>query len=427
MVEITSDLAVPSDLNSVQIVVSANGVTQLDQTTALGPGNLSLPATIGVIVGPNADPATPARIDIIGYRSTVNGVALPQVVNEAVVTIPETGIVLLRMPLDYLCLNQFKANPSATDAGSDAGGEGTSAPYVPSCPSGETCVAGACTPDSVPASTLPAYSPSQLFGGGLTADSGTCFDVSTCFATTTTLALPAGSPCTIPLPADVNAADVNVAILTSTDSDGEGVCLEDGDCLVPLDEGSGGFTVSGKTVTLPAAVCSLATKVVVSPSCPSKTAADPLCAGSGGTLNDASTRPHDAGGPDATLVGHDAGVDGMAASTSRASSRSETTSSSGEPTGTTGPSSGSSETAPPSSSTGTSSPSESTSTMPSSSATSSSTFSSSIEPSSSTTTTSNTSTSTLPSSSSASVVTAGGSSSCPHGELRAPGGVCTEM
>ncbi len=343
MVEVTSDLQVPQDLSSIQIVVSANGVTQLDQTSALGPDDLQLPATFGVIAGANVAPSTPAKIDVIGYRTSASGAPLPQIVNEAVVTIPESGIVLLRMPLDYLCLNQLKANPAASDAGSRGDGGGSSAaPYVPSCPAGETCLAGACVPETVTSGSLPAFAPDEVTSGqySAAADTGACFNVATCFARAVAV-MPGGAPCSFAVPSGLAAGDLNVAIETSTTSAGEGTCLSDGACLVPLDEGPGGWTLSGETVDLPVAVCATRAKVVVSGACGSKASATPLCTGAAGTLpdaghaarsdaGDATVRPHDGGKGDAR---HD-GTMGMKRSDAAGNSGSSTATSTGTSTAT---------------------------------------------------------------------------------------------
>jgi len=275
MVEVTTNLAVPQDLSSIQILVSSNGVTQLDQTNAVGPGNLALPATFGVVVGPTADPSAPAKIDVIGYRNDANGKALPQIVNEAIVTIPESGIVLLRMPLDYLCLGQFIANPAAKDGGVGADGGSTSvAPYISSCATGESCQAGTCQPETMPSSALPVFAPTEVYGGGGGPDSGACFDVVQCFGGTSQVVpvtlIDGGCQLTTTL------ANLNVAIETTN---GLGVCAPGGGCFAVLDEVTSGAlgwsSVSNGNIALPPVVCG--EKIVVSHTCASKTADVPVC------------------------------------------------------------------------------------------------------------------------------------------------------
>ncbi len=282
MVEITTNLDVPSDLNSVQIVVSANGVTELNETVTVGPNSLALPATVGVVVGSGVDPSTPAKIDVIGYRSMA-----PQVLAEAVVTIPETGVVVLRMPLDALCLGQFVKNPAAGDGGfARDGGSSSATPYVPSCPKGETCVEGTCQNETVSPGSLSPFDPSDLGGGAdATFDGapGQCFGVNQCFGANGSLATEAAATvvngqCTLSTPTQ----NLNIATgLPPGASPDAGLCSPPGEPLAPLPKATGataGWTaLSSSSVALPAAVCKNSCTVFVSHVCPSMTAATPLC------------------------------------------------------------------------------------------------------------------------------------------------------
>jgi hypothetical protein len=390
MVQVTTDLQVPGDLDRLQVVVSANGVTQLNTSSTLGPNGLQLPATFGVIAGAGVAPSTPATIDVIGYRANA-----PQIVNEAVVTIPESGIVVLQMPLDFLCLGNLKSNPAAADSGLpvDGGLASGVAPYVPDCESGYTCSAGSCAPDMVSPSSLPVFIPGQTSGGSATLDAGACFSVTSCFATSAPVT--PGPGCTIHVP---SALELNFAIVTSTNGMGEGTCLGE-TCLVPLDEGPGGWTLSGNTVTLPTAVCTNHEQVVKSAICPSKAAAMPVCAGRAGALPDggpptgtpdATMHERDSGARDAMGGNRDAQADGPVTSGSSSSGQ---TMSSGSGTGSSTPTEtgGTSSTGPSETTTSTTGPPATTGTTIGTTTVSPSSSGTSTESSSSHTTTESTS------------------------------------
>jgi hypothetical protein len=259
MVEVTSDMPIPQYLDEIQIRVTSNGVPQLAGDYSLtGGASLAIPATLGVVVGAGANPSAPAKIDVVGLLA---GTA--KVINEAIVTIPETGIVLLRMPLEYLCLDKV-ASTGKTDS-----------PYAPDCPPNESCQEGVCAPDTVSGSSLPTYDPGEVFGGASGPGKGDCFTVNTCFAKTknVTPVDPSGGGCSFTLPSGYNAANLNVAVSSTVG------CTAGKTCIFPLDQSPvTGWTLTGNVVTVPAGLCmSPLPSVIVSDECPSKLPSVPLC------------------------------------------------------------------------------------------------------------------------------------------------------
>ena len=97
------------------------------------------------------------------------------------------------------------------------------------CPDGNTCIAGTCTPSVVPVQMLPDYKPQSVFGVLTEAKSGTCFDTVACMAGGMVVD-PHKADCTIAKPTGVDG--LNVALRVAAD----GICDDTGTtCFVPID------------------------------------------------------------------------------------------------------------------------------------------------------------------------------------------------
>jgi len=304
MVEVSTDMSLPKDIDTVRVQILSNGRTLNDRAYAVGPSDLHIPATIGVLAG--SDPAATALVRVTAIRQ---GNAI--ILREATSQIPHDGVALLQLPLQFLC------EGSATDKPSGAPADPTTDPIMEkTCTATETCIAGSCVSASVDMTKLPRFSPALAFGGGDGAtSSGTCFDTTTCFAVPVTASVDAAS-CTVTMPAGVSASDVNLALQTT---DGQGICGgaagNQPPCFVPLDrDPTWGWQLQGTTIQLPMGLCDvlangLKASVVLSTLCPSKTSSTPPCGpwssagnpagaadGGGVTLGDASGGS--SGGPD---------------------------------------------------------------------------------------------------------------------------------
>ncbi len=243
VVVVTTDLSVPKDIDALHANVSlASGQTLLNQDSPLGPAGLRLPATLGVVAGP--DTKAPVTIQVSGVR---NGAT--RLTRQAVVTVPTDRVATLSMPLDWLCIGV-------------------------SCRAGETCQAGACASATAVPDDLPV---SGTEGG--TADAGdACFDTTACFESAVLWPMPLGPDCAVPW--SRWGARLNVALVIAG---GDGICGA-GSCLVPLDaEGPEGWQASadGTRIELPLAACSngAVRAVEVSTACLKKRTTSVTCPG----------------------------------------------------------------------------------------------------------------------------------------------------
>jgi hypothetical protein len=291
IVEVSSDMAIPKDIDTVRVQILSNGTSYNDQAYMVGPDFLHVPATIGIL--PGADPTTTAIVRVTAMRG---GQAV--VLREATTEIPSDHVALLRMPLEFLCEGSATDTPQSglpIDPTLDPITEAT-------CGQGETCVQGTCVESLQAVSALPVYTPQAVFGGGNASGAGgTCFDTLSCFAQAQNAIV---QGCTIALPQGTDAADVNVAIETSSDpaTPGAGICAgaSGGPCFVPIDEDpKDGWQLQGNTVILPPGLCTAIAKglkasVVLSTACPSKTAATPTC-GAWSAVNAPLVTSRDAG------------------------------------------------------------------------------------------------------------------------------------
>ena len=333
MVEVSTDMSLPKDIDTVRVQILSNGRSYNDQSYAVGPDGLHVPATIGILAG--SDPTTTALVRVTAIRK---GQAV--ILREATSEVPGDRIALMRLPLEYLCEDSAVDTPQAglpADPTVDAIAEAK-------CSDGETCVEGLCAGSTVDLGELTTYSAAAVYGGGNGESGGACFDTVSCFAQAETAAVQSLQGCTAALPAGVNPEDVNLAIETS---DGQGICAGasgQGPCFVPIDEDpKEGWQLHGSTIDLPAGLCAAlragtTESVVLSTSCPSKTPSIPTCGPWSSVMTpepeaDASSstpQPMDAstdafmesgatgGGDGATLAGADAGFDAAIATCAEA-------------------------------------------------------------------------------------------------------------
>ncbi len=255
VLSIETDMALPRQVDSVRLEVLYRGSLHFGNTYAVGRDSLLIPATLTLLQG--SDRAEPVTIRVIGSKGNK-----PRTLRETVTTIPADRAASLRMPIQWLCDDH-------AEPGADGG-------VVSTCDEGFTCSGGRCVEMIVPEPTLPTYAPEDVFGGGATADEGSCFDTLGCMQSGSTV-MP-DAECTIPRPKDADA--VNVALRVVDD----GICDDANEsCFVPLDGNSDdGWRAASDRLTLPLAVCDRmasgrVSAVVVSTACTTKTAATPPC------------------------------------------------------------------------------------------------------------------------------------------------------
>jgi hypothetical protein len=259
IVVVDTDMAVPKDVDEVEIEVLARGEPLLANRYGVGADALRLPATLGLLSGGDS---TSVTVRAIGYQA-----GHARVLVEAVTIVPTDRVAMLRMPLSWLCDGQVKET-NASDGTTHA---------ASTCPDGATCRAGACVDATTSAADLPAFAPADVFGGGTGDGDGACFDAASCFTGSAKPATPDPATCTIDVPS--GGAGPNVAV--ALDPGKAGFC-DAGACYVVLAaESPFGWQTQAGRVALPQAVCGLVAKgdarVVVSTACPSRRASIPVC------------------------------------------------------------------------------------------------------------------------------------------------------
>jgi len=275
MIAITSDLAVDKDMDEVRVEVKrADGTVLPDRQipilpTQPAPFGKPLPGTIAIVPSDAGGQAVHVRV-AARHSDESTGTKVSRVVREAIVKIPTDRVALLRMPLHFLCDDKVVPDPDLPDS------------FKSDCGKDETCKAGKCQPAAVDGDELPDYLPSLVFGGGTSSGKGShCLDARACFAHAPALS-PDFSDCSLPLPADVDLARINVALVLPAKSAGH--CLDasagEGDaCYVPLDNDPEGFSIKGGRIQLPPAACERAglVGVSVSTACRTKDLSVPVC------------------------------------------------------------------------------------------------------------------------------------------------------
>ncbi len=283
MLAISTDMEVPKDFDSIHVEVLIFGNTQFSDDYKVGKGNLTLPATLGIVAG--NDPSQPVTIRVM---SSKNGKV--RSLREIITTVPSDRLATLSVPVEWLCLDEVSSNGAGQVSST--------------CDAGETCVAGACVASQVDSTVLPTYQAADIFGGGDGTGTGSCFDTVQCFASGQD-AIVDMSACTIPsVAATKSGTGVSVALVRAPGS--EGICGPDA-CLVPLDaDSASGWTWNGDKIQLPKAVCSRLASgdvqaVAVTTACPSKTSELPTCGDWSSVNTNAGT--FDAGAPQGTGKG----------------------------------------------------------------------------------------------------------------------------
>ncbi len=269
IVAIDSDLTPGVDFDELHIdVITTAGPSKLDTIKEFGQRSLpnSFPMTFAIVS--NGDPTTKVQIRVAAGLSTLPGghsvVGMPLLLREVTTTIPVDRVALLRIHLEWVCIGFAKQNPAP-----DTYVEGN-------CPvDGLTCLGGECVDFALDSATLPDYDDALVFGGGHAgAGDGTCFDALACFAGAQVVQPDAN--CTIAKPAG-DPTRTNIALVSARCQGG--ICDDGSDtCLVPLDNATAaGWTEVGGRLHLPPAACRKASGVVVSTTCPTKTASSPTC------------------------------------------------------------------------------------------------------------------------------------------------------
>lgn len=266
VVSVETDMALPKAVDTVRLEVLYRGTIHFGTTYSVGQNaDIRIPGTLSIVEGESPEPVT---IRVIGSKGPE-----PRTLRELITTVPTDRSAHVRMPIQWLC----------DDRAMLEGNE-----VVSTCGEGFTCAAGRCIEKVVPEPSLPDYTPEEVFGGGATAEEGSCFDTVGCMQSAEPVV--PDVDCTIQRPVE---GDVNVALRVTDD----GVCAGSGrPCFVPLNGNSDeGWRSVEERLTLPLAVCDRLESgrveaVVVSTSCPTKEASLPPCGAWSSVIN-AQTPP----------------------------------------------------------------------------------------------------------------------------------------
>jgi hypothetical protein len=266
IVAIDTDMALPDRVDTLHLEIQAHGELEFQDHYDVGPQQATVPATLVLVSRDIGD--DPVTVRVAGSKSSDDGLSW-QTFREAITRVPHDRIATLRMPLQWLCKGQVEAV-------SDSDGSPLHRQRAQStCGNGNTCRAGKCEASDVDGPALPDYAPADLYGGGDTPESGSCFDTVGCMDGASPVTPDAD--CTIETP---RTDRFNVALRVIED----GICAADGaDCYVPLNANDPeGWSLEDDRVRLPPAVCEKLSDgsvraVLVSDTCKRKTAAIPAC------------------------------------------------------------------------------------------------------------------------------------------------------
>ncbi len=308
---VSSDMIVADDFDSVGLFVSVRGEVKFSRVVPVSPtGTVTLPASLSITQP--SDRTTPVHIRVAGYKA---GAVVA--VRDAISTVPDNQISVLRLPLQWLSTTGTKgrqagSTPASGTLPSNAGSvriradlpvdDVSFAEFSPfftdlvlPCPAGQTAIAGACADAHIdPKDLFPSNGGAhigQVYGGavgteGATVVGGACFGVDECFADAPAL----------------RAEDLDLATCTvrkSSSPAGDVSLLNFGlkrkaadctnqKCVVPLDYETptviknGGWRESNGAAVLPPAVCERLKDgsleaVLVSSTCDHKVASIPTC------------------------------------------------------------------------------------------------------------------------------------------------------
>ncbi|MEO7038173.1 MAG: hypothetical protein ABI548_29665 [Polyangiaceae bacterium] len=271
VVVVTTDMSLPTDLNWLDwSVAPVSNPEHIEQDSLPLDRFDTLPATLAIVSGGHGAESVLVKLD---GRTGGNGGPV-RVHREALLTIPDHGVKMLHMPLNWLCSDATLKAP---------------------CSDGFTCQAGQCVSSHITL-PLPDYVPF---------DKSSCFDVRACTPVSGwTRALPMIDPtsgdCIMDPITLTETTAVNVALVVNTALVGNaGVCAAtgdsstgaEGDCFVPLnqDDTPDGWRLESnaqgqEVVRLPSTVCQASTHgsvkaVAVTPTgdCRVKSQGNPLC------------------------------------------------------------------------------------------------------------------------------------------------------
>jgi hypothetical protein len=216
MLAISTDMQTPKDISVVSIFIAEGSTVKFDYVGRVLPdGTVSLPSTLA-LVEPD-DPSTQIQIRVIAFNEQN-----PRVLRDVQTTVPHARTALLRLPLNFLDLGsvtgQLPAQFYPTTADGVAEGISTFDPTDPTSivstcdpmhlcqtpgASCQTMINGVCTTATVVSSTLPVYTPTEVYGdGGVMANGApeSCFPVQRCFAEPTAVNGVGPGMCSFTLP-----------------------------------------------------------------------------------------------------------------------------------------------------------------------------------------------------------------------------------
>ncbi|MGC4094232.1 MAG: hypothetical protein QM756_41255 [Polyangiaceae bacterium] len=221
MLALHTDMALPKDIAKVKLqVLTDGGVVKFDQTFFVGAdGSAKIPATFA-IVGPSGKSPT-VEVRVIGIGRTGKGRTFSKVIT----TVPRDRIATLNVPIQWLC------DGSANTI--DVAGEDFDNNCLPVGETETACVAGTCQDVNFPETSMPDFSPPEIFGGGEDGDdpTGKCFDTVACFDPG--FAVTPNGSCRVTLSAPPKLP-LNFALRPTTPK--EGICGVGSNCYVPLDQ-----------------------------------------------------------------------------------------------------------------------------------------------------------------------------------------------
>jgi hypothetical protein len=266
IVTIDTDMALPDQVDQLHIRVEVEGRTKFEDSYDVGPRTAAaMPATLNLVS--YSDTSESVTVKIAGSAATREGLSW-RTYREATMQIPRDRIARLHMPIQWLCKGQAESANTNDSPLEKQRAKST-------CDAGYACRAGRCEKAAIKESSLPDYTPEEVFGGGTTPDEGSCFDTLGCLAQGRTV--PPDEDCRIPKP---EAKRINVALRVLND----GICDTGGlNCYVPLDrDEKEGWRVAGDQLQLPPAVCDkmregLVRAVLVADACEPKTSSVPTC------------------------------------------------------------------------------------------------------------------------------------------------------
>ncbi len=308
---VSSDMIVADDFDSVGLFVSVRGEVKFSRVVPVSPtGTVTLPASLSITQP--SDRTTPVHIRVAGYKA---GAVVA--VRDAISTVPDNQISVLRLPLQWLSTQGTKGRQAGATAATgtlpmNAGNVRIRAdlpaddisfsefsPFftdlVLPCPAGQTSIAGACADAHIdPKDLFPSNGGAhlgQVYGGavgteGATVVGGACFGVDECFADAPALRAEDLDLTTCTVRKSSNPAG-DVSLINFGLKRKSADCTNQ-KCVVPLDFETptviknGGWRESNGAAVLPPAVCERLKDgsleaVLVSSTCDHKVASIPTC------------------------------------------------------------------------------------------------------------------------------------------------------